>query len=77
MQSDPSGIGNDRAEVTRIEDDEAVLAVGPSMTPMHVPLDDLPEGAGVGTWLILDLQLQPPMVLGVDQAMTDARSSGQ
>lgn len=73
MQSDPSGIGNDRAEVKRIEEGEAVLAVGPSLTPMHVPTEDLPEGAEVGTWLILDLQLHPPMVLGIDRGMTDSR----
>ena len=74
MEADPSGIPNDRAVIQRIEDGQAVLAVGPSRTPLHVPVDDLPPDAATGTWLLLDLQLQPPMVLGIDEAMTDERS---
>ncbi len=73
MHQDPSGIANDRAVVERIEDGEAVLSVGPSRTPVHVPVTDLPEGVDAGTWVVLDLQLQPPLVLGVDTAMTDER----
>jgi hypothetical protein len=73
VEADPSGIPNDRAVVQRIEDDQAVLAVGPSRTPMRLPVHDLPEGAGPGTWVILDLQLQPPMVTSIDEAMTDER----
>ncbi len=73
MEADPGGIPNDRALIQRIEDDSAVLAVGPSRTPMHVPVDDLPEGATPDTWVMVDLQLQPPMVIAIDQAMTDER----
>jgi hypothetical protein len=74
VEADPSGIPNDRAVVQRIEGDQAVLAVGPSRTPMHVPVADLPEGAEPNTWLMVDLQLQPPMVIGIDEAMTNERS---
>jgi hypothetical protein len=74
VQADPSGIANDRAVVSRIEDDTAVLAVGPGRTPMHVPVDELPEGCVPGSWLVLDMQLSPPMVLWIDQAMTAERS---
>jgi len=75
VQADPSGISNDRAVVSRVEDDTAVLAVGPSRTPMHLPLDELPDGAQEGTWLVLDMQLSPPMVLSIDQAMTAERAT--
>ncbi len=71
MQSDPSGIGNDRAVIERIEDGDAVMSVGPSRTPVHVPVDELPGGADVGTWVIVDLQVTPPLVLSVDQDLTD------
>jgi hypothetical protein len=75
VQADPSGISNDRGMVSRIEDDTAVLAVGPSRTPMHLPLDELPEGVREGTWLVLDMQLSPPMALSIDEAMTAERSN--
>jgi hypothetical protein len=75
VQADPSGISNDRAVVSRIEDDTAVLAVGPSRTPMHLALDELPQGVQEGTWLVLDMQLSPPMVLSIDEAMTAERST--
>jgi hypothetical protein len=74
VQADPSGISNDRAVVSRFEDDKAVLAVGPSRTPMHLPIDELPEGSVEGTWLVLDMQLSPPMVLSIDRAMTAERT---
>ncbi len=73
MQSDPSGISNDRAEVRSLDDGQAVLAVGPSQTPVYLPEDDLPAGAEPGTWVILDLQLQPPMVLGIDEELTHSK----
>ncbi len=73
MHADPSGIANDRAVVTAIEDDMVVLAAGPSRTPVRLPLADVPEGTEVGTWLVLDVQLQPPMVLAIDEAMTAER----
>ena len=73
MHADPSGIANDRAVVNAIEDDMVVLAAGPSRTPVRVPVSDVPEGTAVGTWLVLDVQLAPPMVLAIDQAMTAER----
>lgn len=75
MQADPSGIANDRALVSRFEEGKAVLAVGPGRTPMHVPREDLPEGAEPGTWLVLDMQISPPMVLWIDHAMTAERAT--
>lgn len=73
MHADPSGIANDRAMVNAIEDDMVVLAAGPSRTPVRIPVSDVPEGTEVGTWLVLDVQLQPPMVLAIDRAMTAER----
>lgn len=73
MHDDPSGIANDRAKIERIEDGDAVMSVGPSRTPVHVPVDELPEAAAPGDWVILDLQIQPPLVLGIDATMTEAR----
>ena len=74
MQSDPSGIANDRARIQSIEDGQVALAVGPSRTPVYLPEEDLPAGATPGTWVVLDLQLQPPMVLGIDETLTDERA---
>jgi hypothetical protein len=74
VDTGPSGIGLDRAVVNRIEDDTAVLFVGPGSTAVHVDADALPEGAGPGTWLVMDLQSVPPIPLFVDEALTAARS---
>lgn len=76
VHQDPSGIANDRALIERVEDGDAVLSVGPSRTPVHVPITDLPDGADAGTWVVLDLQIQPPLVLRVDTVLTDERRSG-
>lgn len=73
MERDPSGIDNDRAFLRRIEDGEAILAVGPSRTPLRVPADELPAGSRPGSWVVVDTQQSPPMLLWVDQAMTDER----
>jgi hypothetical protein len=73
VREDPSGIGNDRALVERIEDGDAVLAVGPSRTPVHIPVDELPAGTDAGTWVVLDLQVAPPLVLSIDQELTRSR----
>lgn len=73
VHADPSGISNDRAMVTAIEDGQVVLATGPSRTPIHLPLEDVPEGTEVGTWVVLDVQLHPPMVLDIDHTMTAER----
>jgi hypothetical protein len=75
VQADPSGISNDRGVVSRIEDDKAVLAVGPSRTPIHLALDELPEGVQEGTWVVLDMQLSPPMALSIDAEMTAERAA--
>lgn len=75
MHADPSGIANDRARVTAIEDGHVVLATGPSQMPVRLPVEDVPDGTEVGTWLVLDVQLQPPLVLAIDEALT-ARDRG-
>lgn len=66
MSAEPPAIAPDRAHLVRITDDTAVLRVGPSRTEIHLPLEDLPPEAPAGCWLILDLQLHPPLVLGID-----------
>lgn len=41
-----------RAVIDRIEDGQwAVLLVGRTQTEMHIPVEELPEGAREGTWL--------------------------
>ena len=75
MEIDPSGIGNDRAVIDRLGPDKAVLAVGPGRTPVHLRADELPSGVGVGTWLVLDVQSQPPLVIGVDEELTRRHSA--
>jgi hypothetical protein len=75
VPDDPSGIGPDRAVVERVAGDTAVLLVGPGHTEVHVPAADLPEEVGEGTWVILDVQLQPPLVLGPDPALTGDRAA--
>ncbi len=76
MDVGPSGIGLDRAVVNRIEGDVAVLFVGPGSTAVHVDADALPEGAGPGTWLVMDLQSVPPLPLFVDEELTRRRNEG-
>jgi hypothetical protein len=75
VPDDPSGIGTDRAVVERLDDDTAVLLVGPGHTEVHVPAADLPDDVGEGTWVVLDLQLQPPLVLGPDPELTGERAA--
>jgi hypothetical protein len=75
VPEDPSGIGPDRAVVERLDDDTAVLLVGPGHTEVHVPAVDLPEDIGAGTWVMLDLQLQPPLVLGQAPELTGERAA--
>jgi hypothetical protein len=66
-------IGPDRALIDQVTDDgTAVLRVGPGGTEVHVPVEALPEEAGPGTWVIVDAQIQPPMVVGVDEELTRA-----
>jgi hypothetical protein len=75
VPDDPSGLGPDHALVDRIDEDTAVLLVGPGHTELHVPAADLPDGVAAGTWVRLDLQLQPPLVLGVDPELTGERAA--
>jgi hypothetical protein len=65
MLPDPSGIKQDRGVIERFENDAAVVRVGPSQTPVHLPVTDLPHGAEVGSWLVLDLQIMPPLALRI------------
>ena len=63
----------DRAVIDRIVDGRtAVLLVGPSEEPLHVPVDVLPEDATEGSWLVLDLA---ELIVGVDHELTDVRAS--
>lgn len=72
--SEPSGVAPDRALVERVEDGTAILRVGPGGTRVDLAADDIPEEAVAGTWVILDLQLHPPLVLAVDEELTRQRS---
>jgi hypothetical protein len=74
VDTGPSGIGLDRAVVNRIEDDVAVIFIGPGSTAVEVEADALPEGATPGTWLVMDLQSVPPLPLFIDHALTAARA---
>jgi hypothetical protein len=76
VDTGPSGIGLDRAVVNRIDGDTAVLFVGPGSTAVHVEADALPEGAGPGTWIVMDLQSVPPLPLFVDEELTRTRGGG-
>lgn len=73
MLAEPSGVGPDRARVDDIVDDTAVLRVGPGGTELHVGIDELPAGAAENTWVILDLQTTPPLVIGIDEDLTEAQ----
>jgi hypothetical protein len=63
-------IGPDRALIDSIGEEAAVLRVGPGGTEVHVPVEALPEGADAGTWVVLDVQVQPPMVVDIDAELT-------
>jgi hypothetical protein len=66
----PPGVAPDRALVERIEEATAVLRVGPGGTRVDLDAGDLPPEAVPGTWVVLDLQLHPPLVLAVDEELT-------
>ncbi|MFA9432149.1 DUF3006 domain-containing protein [Egicoccus sp. AB-alg2] len=68
--AEPTGIKPDRAMVDRVEAGTAVLLVGPGRTPLHVDAAELPQSAGPGTWVVLDLQSTPPLVLSVDAELS-------
>ncbi len=69
----PPGVAPDRALVDAIDDTTATLRVGPGGTRVDLGADELPPEAEPGTWVILDLQLHPPLVLGVDEELTARR----
>lgn len=69
----PPSVAPDRALVDRVDDSVAVLRVGPGGTQVNLDAADLPPEAVPGTWVILDLQLHPPLVLGVDEELTRER----
>ncbi|GGI03679.1 hypothetical protein [Egicoccus halophilus] len=73
--AEPTGIGPDRALVETLADGRAVLLVGPGRTPLHLGADELPDDAVEGTWVVLDTQCVPPLVLSVDRELTDAGPS--
>jgi hypothetical protein len=63
-------VGPDRALIDAVNDEAAVLHVGPGGTEVHVPVEALPPEAAPGTWVVLDVQVQPPMIVGVDEELT-------
>jgi hypothetical protein len=75
-EAEPTGIRPDRAVVDRIEDGRAALLVGPGRTPIYLDVEELPRGAGVGTWLVLDLQSTPPLALSIDTGLTGEGPKG-
>jgi hypothetical protein len=74
---DRSEVAEDRAIVDRIVDGRtAVLLVGPAGTELLLATDGLPAGATDGTWVVLDLETEPPCVLRIDERLTDERFHG-
>jgi hypothetical protein len=67
-------IPDDRAVIDRVVDGgTAVLLVGSDETELQVPVAALPDGAGEGDWVVLDLSTAPPTIVRVDEVLTDAR----
>jgi hypothetical protein len=65
----------DRGVIDRIVDGRtAVVLVGPEEDELHVPVDALPDGAEASSWVVLDLEVDPPAVTGVDHDRTEARA---
>ena len=70
----PTPVAEDRAVIDRIVDDTtAVLLIGPEETEKQVRVEDLPEGAAEGDWLILDVDQDPFTIVDIDTELTDAR----
>ena len=74
MADQPDIVDPDRALVHQLDEETAVLHVGPGATRVHLDAADLPPEATEGCWVVLDLQLQPPLVLAVDEELTRERS---
>jgi hypothetical protein len=70
----PIPIAEDRAVIDRIVGGTtAVLLIGPEETEKHVAVEDLPEDAAEGDWLILDVDHDPFDIVSIDTELTDAR----
>jgi hypothetical protein len=69
-------IGPDRALIDAVNDEAAILHVGPGGTEVHVPVEALPADAAAGTWVVLDVQVQPPMIIGIDEELTRGTHGG-
>lgn len=78
MSDDPDcgveAIPHDRAVLDRIVDGStAVLLVGAAGHELTLPADRLPEDASDGTWLVLDVDVDPPVVVAIDEELTELR----
>lgn len=69
-------IADDRAVIDRIVDGAtAVLLVGPNEDELHLPADQLPQGADEGVWVKLDIGSVPATIVAVDQELTQNRAA--
>lgn len=75
MADEAPGIGHDRAVVDRIVDGRtAVLLVGPDEVELLLAAAALPDGAGEGTWVVLEAVTDPPeLMLRIDDQLTEQR----
>jgi hypothetical protein len=65
----------DRGVIDRIVDGHtAVVLVGPGEDELHVPVDTLPADAEPSSWVVLDLEVDPPAITAVDHDRTEARA---
>jgi hypothetical protein len=75
VPDDPSApVPPSRAVIDRIVDETAVLLVGDSESERHVPVSALPEGAGDGTWLVVDPDSEPVTIHQIDVELTSFRA---
>lgn len=75
MPADPTGpVPPSRAVVDRIVDDTAVLLIGAAESERLVPVALLPEGAGDGTWLVVEPDSDPLTIHRIDEDLTSSRA---
>lgn len=75
MTADPD-IPPDRAVIDRIVDGvTAVLLVGPDETELLVGVDQLPDDAGEGDWVVIDPGGACASVVAVDADLTRRRAT--
>jgi hypothetical protein len=75
VPDDPSvAVPPSRAVIDRIVDQTAVLLVGDSESERHVAVSSLPEGAGDGTWLVVDPDSEPITIHRIDVELTTSRA---